>query len=111
MGALSIIGIPPTCGFFSKWYLISGGIAAGHWGFVAALLFSSVVMAIVFFRLFEIGYFKSGHDQEVVPLGSNEAPKSMVFPLLIVAVSLIGIGLYTNELVRTVIRFALPEGL
>ena len=25
VGALSMIGLPPTCGFFSKWYLISGG--------------------------------------------------------------------------------------
>ena len=28
-GALSIIGVPPTCGFFSKWYLITGGLGAG----------------------------------------------------------------------------------
>ena len=27
--ALSIIGVPPTCGFFSKWYLIQGAISAG----------------------------------------------------------------------------------
>ena len=40
VGALSIIGVPPTCGFFSKWYLLSGAFQAGHYGFMAALLFN-----------------------------------------------------------------------
>jgi len=38
VGALAVIGVPPTCGFFSKWYLLLGGINAGQWAFVAALL-------------------------------------------------------------------------
>jgi multicomponent Na+:H+ antiporter subunit D len=29
--ALSVIGIPPTCGFFSKWYLVLGAIDANRW--------------------------------------------------------------------------------
>ncbi|MBW2154215.1 MAG: monovalent cation/H+ antiporter subunit D family protein, partial [Deltaproteobacteria bacterium] len=51
VAALSIIGVPPTCGFFSKWYLISGGIAAGQYVFVVALLFSSLVNVVLFFRV------------------------------------------------------------
>ena len=39
--SLAMIGIPPTCGFFSKWYLIRGGIESGNWHYVAALLISS----------------------------------------------------------------------
>ena len=67
VGALSIIGVPPTCGFFSKWYLISGAIQAGHYGFMVALIFSSLVNVILFFRVFEIGYYEPlsdhhGHD-------------------------------------------------
>ena len=54
VGALSIIGVPPTCGFFSKWYLISGSIQAGHYGFMVALLFSSLVNVVLFFRVIEI---------------------------------------------------------
>ena len=53
IGGLSMIGLPPTCGFFSKWYLISGGIEAGQWIFVAALLFSSLINAVIFFKIFE----------------------------------------------------------
>ncbi len=58
IAGLSVVGVPPTCGFFSKWYLLSGGIAAGQYIFVAALIFSSLVNAVLFFRLFEIAHFE-----------------------------------------------------
>jgi multicomponent Na+:H+ antiporter subunit D len=61
-GGLSIIGVPPTCGFFSKWYLISGGIAAGQYPFVIALLFSSLVNVVLFFKVFEISYYEPFGD-------------------------------------------------
>ena len=44
--ALAVIGVPPTCGFFSKWYLLLGGIEAKHWGFVIALLLSIYLSSI-----------------------------------------------------------------
>jgi len=68
VGGLAMIGVPPTCGFFSKWFLIRGGIEAGHWNYVIALLLSSLINAVLFFRIFEIAYFGKnppeghGHD-------------------------------------------------
>jgi multicomponent Na+:H+ antiporter subunit D len=109
VGAFSMIGVPPTAGFFSKWYLILGGIESGHWEYVAALLFSSLVNAVLFFRIIEIGYFfKSGehHGHEL----REEAPLLMQVPLLISAVALIVIGLGSGPLVDSVIRMALPGG-
>lgn len=110
-GGLSIIGVPPTCGFFSKWYLISGGIAAGHWAFVIALIFSSLVNIILFFRIFEICYYDTGHHStgENGP-GMNEAPTGMIVPLMIVSILLIVAGLFTNDIVLHVIRYTLPNG-
>lgn len=114
VGAMSIIGVPPTCGFFSKWYLILGGLQAGHYGFVAALIFSSLVSVVLFFRIFEICYYEPfsdhhGHDHPPEPM--DEAPPLMVVPLLIVAVILILVGLYTGDIVNHIIKFAIPEGL
>jgi multicomponent Na+:H+ antiporter subunit D len=57
VGALGMIGLPPTCGFFSKWFLLRGGLETGQYGFVAALLLSSLVNAVLFFRIFEIAVF------------------------------------------------------
>ncbi|MEZ5431102.1 MAG: monovalent cation/H+ antiporter subunit D family protein [Verrucomicrobiales bacterium] len=66
IGALGMIGLPPTCGFFSKWFLIRGGLESGHYEYVIALLISSLVNAVLFFRIFEIAYFgkkpSAGHD-------------------------------------------------
>jgi multicomponent Na+:H+ antiporter subunit D len=114
VGALSIIGVPPTCGFFSKWYLISGAIQAGHYGFMVALLFSSLVSVVLFFRVIEICYYEPfsdhhGHDHHSEPM--DEAPLSMLVPLLIVAVGLVVVGLYTGDIVDHIIRFAIPKGL
>ncbi len=58
VGAFSLIGIPPTAGFFSKWYLIQGGINSGHYGYVIALLISSLINAVIFFRIIEIAIFE-----------------------------------------------------
>ena len=106
-GALSIIGVPPTCGFFSKWYLISGGLEAGQYGFVAALLFSSLVNVILFFRVIEISYygdFEDHHGHGSSPEAVMEAPASMLVPLLIVSVGLIVVGLYTGGIVNHLIN-------
>ncbi len=112
VGALSIIGVPPTCGFFSKWYLILGGIQAGQYGFVAALLFSSLVNIVLFFRIFEIGFFEPfsrHHDEPQATVA--ESPPAMLASLMFVALLLIVLGIYTNEIVEKIIRFAVPPGI
>jgi multicomponent Na+:H+ antiporter subunit D len=114
IGAMSIIGVPPTCGFFSKWYLILGAIQAHQYGFMAALIFSSMVSVVLFFRVFEICFyepFADHHGHNNHSEGINEAPVSMVVPLLIVATILILVGLYTGDIVNHVIRFAIPEAM
>ncbi len=116
VGAMSMIGVPPTCGFFSKWYLISGAIQAGHYGFMVALLFSSLVNVVLFFRIFEICYYEPfsdhhghGHDHHSERI--DEAPFSMLVPLFITAAILILVGLYTGDIVNYIIEFAIPKGL
>lgn len=114
IGALSIIGVPPTCGFFSKWYLISGAIQAGHYGFMVALLFSSLVNVVLFFRVIEIAYyepFAEYHGHNSLPEQMVEAPLMMLVPLLIVAAGLVLVGMYTGDIVNHIIQFAIPKGL
>ncbi|MDF1656701.1 MAG: monovalent cation/H+ antiporter subunit D family protein [Verrucomicrobiales bacterium] len=118
IGALSMIGVPPTCGFFSKFYLIRGGIDAGHWEFVAALLISSLVNAVLFFRIFEIAFFGNkpaeghdhGHDDheaEEITIVRNEAPPawSGLFPLLTSAVIIVLIGIFNGPIVALIRTF------
>ncbi len=123
LAALSVVGVPPTCGFFSKWYLISGGIQAGNYLFVAALIFSSLVNAVLFFRLFEIAYFEPfsegqshggsshGNHYSSGVFAIQEAPLDMLIPFLIAAMTLIVLGLYSGTIVTNIIQFAIPTGV
>jgi len=113
IGALSIIGVPPTCGFFSKWYLILGAIQAHQYGFMVALLFSSLINVVLFFRVFEIGFYEpfsdhEGHEGHSAVI--DEAPLTMLVPLYAVAVGLILVGFYTGYIVNHIVQFAIPKG-
>ncbi len=115
IGALAMIGVPPTCGFYSKFYLIRGGIDAGQWQFVAALLISSLVNAVLFFRIFEIAHFGNkpaeGHNQEdhsrekITP---QDGPWTALVPLLTAAAIIILLGLFNGQIVE-LIRVALDD--
>jgi multicomponent Na+:H+ antiporter subunit D len=63
IGALSVIGVPPLCGFFSKWYLVLGAIQAQQWPFVWVILFSSLLNTVLFFRIIEQVYFPPPHPK------------------------------------------------
>jgi len=118
LAGLSIIGVPPTCGFFSKWYLISGALAAGQYGFVAALLFSSLINLVLFFRIFEIAYFEPfaehhGHASpgDVHTVARQEAPLQTLVPLVAASLMLLALGLYSGDIVRLFIERAIPAGV
>ncbi|MBW1734396.1 MAG: monovalent cation/H+ antiporter subunit D family protein [Deltaproteobacteria bacterium] len=112
--ALSMIGVPPTCGFFSKWYLIHGAILARQWPFVAALLGSSLINGILFFRVIEVGYVFQSSTPAHTHAGEGmnrmeEAPLSMLIPTVGIAVAIILIGFYNQAIVKHIIDFALPK--
>ena len=111
--ALSIIGVPPTCGFFSKWYLLLAAYRSGAYLFMGALIFSSLVCVILFFRVFEIAYFEPfndhGHGHGAPASHTDrsvlaEAPPDMVAPLMIMAAGLVAVGLFTGGIVDIFIR-------
>ncbi|MBW1783691.1 MAG: monovalent cation/H+ antiporter subunit D family protein, partial [Deltaproteobacteria bacterium] len=112
--ALSMIGVPPTCGFFSKWYLIQGAMLAGEWPFVAALLGSSLINVILFFRIIEVGFgFHSStpiHTHARNGLDKvDEAPLTMLIPTVGLAAAILLIGLCNRAIVKHIIDVALPK--
>ena len=108
LAAFSIVGVPPTCGFFSKWYLVLGAFEAGAYHFAAALIISSLLCAILFFKVFEICFFEPmpeghGHDSHGPAAVMEEAPVSSLVVLGLVSVCLIVAGLYSGTIVDTLI--------
>ena len=111
ISALSMIGVPPACGFFSKWYLILGALDAGNFIFVAVILLIGLFNAILFFRVIENIYFNhsSNHDEGTDKIISrDEAPLTMLIPILIMAIGIILLGIFSGKLVTTIIQFAIP---
>lgn len=108
-GGLAVIGIPPTCGFFSKWYLIKGAFAANQFLFAGALILSSFINTVIFFRIIETGFFGSEHhhheEDHAHAQGSSiaEASLQVVVPLLLSLGLIIGLGLMTGKIVENYI--------
>jgi multicomponent Na+:H+ antiporter subunit D len=81
IGAFSMIGVPLTVGFVSKWYIALGALETGMWYFVPVILISSLLTAVYFWRIIENIYFKSAeHAGQVF-----EAPAGMLVPTLLMA--------------------------
>jgi len=92
IAGLSMIGVPGTVGFTSKWYLALGSIEAGQWIFVAVILISSLLNIVYFWRVFDNIWF--GHPHEVEHIKRDEAPLSMLIPMVILAALCIFFGLF-----------------
>jgi multicomponent Na+:H+ antiporter subunit D len=114
-GALSVVGVPPFCGFFSKWYLVLGTIQAGQWVYLGVLLTGSLLNAILFFRVLEKAYFElrdeSGHTE---PHGRrrlliDRIPVTELAPMVALAILLILLGLFSNTIISGVIEHAIPQ--
>jgi len=70
IGALSIVGIPPTAGFITKWFLITGSIEADKFAIVFVLVVSTLLSAAYYFRILRTAFFGSPLQGE----GDEEAP-------------------------------------
>jgi multicomponent Na+:H+ antiporter subunit D len=115
IAALSMIGIPPTAGFFSKWYLLLGTIEASQWALTAVILISSLLNAVYFFRVIENAYFepnRGDHGEEHhVDAEGEEAPASMLIPTMIMAAAIIIVGLSSGKIIEGVLDAAVPLGI
>jgi len=103
VAALSMVGIPPTAGFFSKWYLVLGGIEANNWVFVAVILASSLLTAVYFFRMIEkLFATPSGGDPAVEQ--AREPSARILTPIIILAIGIIVLGLINALIVSYVLQ-------
>jgi multicomponent Na+:H+ antiporter subunit D len=79
IAALSMIGLPPAVGFVSKWYMLSGAMAAQHWLAVGVIVLSTLLNAAYFLPIVYRAFFvaPSADDGPV----HGEAPWPMVVAL------------------------------
>jgi multicomponent Na+:H+ antiporter subunit D len=101
IAGLSIIGVPLTVGFISKWYLVTAALEQNHW-LIAALVLAGSLLAIVYIgRVLEAAYFQK---PEAGRKPVKEAPWSMLIPMWILVIANIYFGVdtsLTTEAART----------
>lgn len=95
ISGLSIIGVPLTSGFISKWYLIKASIEAGYWGLVVIIVFSSVLAIIYIGRVIEAAYFKP-EAKNTAPLNNKKMPYLLFLSLFIFSFINIYLGIETS---------------
>ncbi|MEN2494738.1 MAG: Na(+)/H(+) antiporter subunit D [Hyphomicrobiaceae bacterium hypho_1] len=93
IGGISIIGVPSTVGFISKWYLGVGAVNAGLWPIALAMMASSLIAVIYIGRIVEVVYFNPV-DQRCS--GAEEPPLSMLVPIILLSIATIYFGLETS---------------
>jgi len=108
--ALSMIGIPPTGGFFGKWYMVLGALEAGNYWAVAAIFTSTLLTLAYFVRIIERMFGQRSSDSP--PLSpASEGPMEMRVSMGILAASILLLGLFSDWMVGLILRSAVPPGL
>jgi multicomponent Na+:H+ antiporter subunit D len=95
IGALAMIGVPPTAGFLGKWFIMSAAVQTSNWLAVAVICISTVLTAGYFLPIVYRAFFRPppahGADHPV-----GEAPWPIVLAL-------------TTTAAVTVLLFLWPE--
>jgi len=89
IGGLSLIGVPGTAGFVSKWLLVQAALEKGWWWLALAIVASSLLAVIYVWKGIAMVYLR--HPREDVD--RREAPMTMLIPIWIMALSTIYFGL------------------
>lgn len=96
----ALIGIPPTCGFISKWFLAEGALAmdiAANWAGPCVLLVSAVLTAGYLLPITIRGFFP-GADFNYGTLVKAEPNWLMTLPLIILAAAAVLLGMFPGAL-------------
>src|SRR5690606_4079026 len=96
IGALSIIGLPPTGGTWSKWYLMLGTLETGHLILMGVLMLSSLLNIAYLLPLPIRGFFGGKDGGKAVKI--KEAPFACLLAISITALTCL-------------LLFAFPQGL
>ena len=75
-GGLSMIGVPMTVGFVSKWYLLQAAIKGGNWLAAVVVVVGSLMALVYIWKVVEVAYFKRRENDDPI----EEAPLSLLIP-------------------------------
>jgi len=98
IAGLSLIGVPGTAGFISKWYLVLGAIELGRWWLAAFVVATSLIAVAYVWRFVEAAYLSEPGGQTPAP---GEPPPIMLIPAWLMVAACVYFGFDTSFSVGT----------
>jgi len=95
LGGLSLIGVPLTAGFISKWVLVQAALEQGNWVVAAVILLGSLLAVVYVWRVVEVAYFRPVPERDG-EVKIDEAPLSMLIPTWVLIGASIYFGINTS---------------
>ena len=99
VGALAMIGVPPTAGFLGKWFLLTGAAQAANWIAVGVIVLSTVLNAAYFLPIVFRAFFRAPdatHGGYGYAHESGEAPWPIVLALTATAVGALALFFFPD---------------
>jgi len=97
IGALSMIGVPPTGGFVSKWFILAGAFEADNYMVLATIIASTALNAAYFLPIIYFAWF--GRDRTPADKQHGEAPFAAVLALAVTAVLTVAFFFFNQPLI------------
>jgi multicomponent Na+:H+ antiporter subunit D len=100
VAAISMVGLPPTGGFFGKWNIVLGALEAQHYLAVFAVLASTLLTLGYFLRLFACWF----HQPATIESEQLEVAACLRVSLGAATVAMIALGLFSDSVVRALLE-------
>ena len=102
VGGLSLIGVPFTVGFISKWYLVQAALEQGMWPVAGVVLLGSLLALMYVWKVVEVAYFREADPE----LEISEAPLSLLVPTWVLVLGNLYFGINASDSVGIATRAA-----
>jgi multicomponent Na+:H+ antiporter subunit D len=108
IAAVSMVGLPPTAGFFSKWYIVGGAVDRGNLVVALVVVGASVLTLAYFLPVLEAIWFRSAdvdaEGTEGTRTSARESRPAVLAPIAILAVAVVALGLANVVIVEQVLE-------
>ncbi len=104
LGSLSVIGLPPMGGSWSKWYLILGAVEADQLVMMLVLMAGSLLSIAYLMPVVVNAFFRAppaeGESNDGTPSGLAEAPLLCVLPPVLTGIGCVVLFFYADDIYK-----------
>ncbi|HZD25878.1 MAG TPA: proton-conducting transporter membrane subunit, partial [Alphaproteobacteria bacterium] len=100
VGSLSMIGVPPSAGFLSKWYMLLGALEVQQYFAVAVIVISTLLNAAYYLPIVHAAFLRPETAEHAPAKPHGEAPWPIVLALVTTAVLTVLLFVFPGPLLQ-----------